>query len=260
MHFVMVTPMAKRVKIETAGPLTRISCYTMQLPQDTGKTRAEKRKLSTAARTKMNAKTSWNKCRLTMSANFGIGDLFVTLTYTDKKLPKERGAAVVQLRRWLDKMRGEYRRRGIPLRYIYTTENAHGDGRYHHHLVMGRIDKAVELLQSMWDCGYVDIRYIDNLDFTPLAKYFTKECNDKGRKLGQQTWTPSRGLIKPEARTVYVPDNYSPVTPVGSLLIENPSFRNAYGEYAYLEYLTPEKKQNKDAEEMDLCRLHEDVS
>ena len=240
--------MAKRVKIETAGQLVRMSCYTMQLPQDSGKARAEKAKLSSEARSKMNAITSWNKCRLTMAANFSIGDMFVTLTYDDQSLPSERAAAVKLLRRWVDNIRAEYRRSGKALRYIYTTENAHGDGRYHHHIVMNRIDNAKEVLQAHWPCGHIDIEYIHDLDYSPLAKYFTKEGNDKGRKLGQQTWTPSRGLRKPETQTIFVPDNFTLSMPPGCTMLDNPTGRNAYGEFSYLEYLTPVKQLKTDAE------------
>lgn len=149
--------MAKRVKIETAGHLVRMSCYTMQLPQDSGKARAEKARLSSAARSKMNAVTSWNKCRLVMAANFSVGDLFVTLTYNNQSLPTERAAALKLFRGWVDLIRAEYRRHGLQLRYIYTTENAHGDGRYHHHIIMNRIAHAPELLQAHWAHGHIDV-------------------------------------------------------------------------------------------------------
>ena len=231
--------MAKRVKIETAGQLVRMSCYTMQLPQDSGKARAEKQKLSTAARSKMNAVASWKKCRLTMAANFSIGDMFVTLTYSDQFLPTERAAALTMLRRWITAMRAEYKRHGLKLFYIYTTENKHGAGRYHHHIVMPRIQNAIELLPSMWQYGQVDIQYLDTLDFSPLAKYFTKEGADGGRKLGKRTWTPSKGLNRPETEMTFVPDNLTLSTPPGCTLLDNHSVRNAYGECSYLEYQKP---------------------
>ena len=252
--------MAKRVKIETAGQLVRMSCYTMQLPQDSGKARAEKAKLSSEARSRMNARTSWNKCRLTMAANFEIGDLFVTLTYADQNLPDERADALKLLQRWLDRMREEYKRSGNTLRYIYTTENAHGDGRYHHHIVMNRIDNARDLFRSKWPFGSVDVEYIDNIDYAPLAKYFTKEGNDKGRKVGQRTWTPSRGLRKPKTETIFVPDNFTLSTPPGCTMLANPSGRNAYGEFSYLEYITPTKQQKKDAEGAKMWGLHMETS
>lgn len=244
--------MAKRVKIETAGQLVRVSCYTMQLPQDSGKARAEKAKLSSAARSKMNAITSWNKCRLVMAANFSMGDLFVTLTYNNQSLPTERAAALKLLRKWLDLIRAEYRHHGLQLRYIYTTENAHGEGRYHHHLIMNRIDNAPELLQAHWKYGQINVEYIDDPDYKPLAQYFSKEGSDKGRKVGQQTWTPSRGLRKPKVETIYVPDSFTLSTPPGCTMLDNPSGRNAYGEFSYLEYLTPTKQSKKDAEEAEL--------
>lgn len=240
--------MSKRVKKETAGNLVRMSCYTMQLPQDSGKARAEKTKLSSAARSKMNAITSWNKCRLTMSANFSVGDLFVELTYSDQTLPKNREVAQKQLRRWIDRMRKEYQRYGQKLRYIYTTENKHGEGRYHHHLLMNRIDNAKEILQSHWKNGHIQVDFVDDPDMSRLGQYFTKEGKDGCQRLGQQTWTPSRGLKKPIVETMIVPDSFTLTVPVNCMMLNNPSGRNAYGEYSYLEYLTPTKQVKRDAE------------
>ncbi len=240
--------MAKRVKIETAGQLVRMCCYTMQLPQDSDKARAEKKKMSSAARSRINARTSWNKCRLVMSANFTVGDMFLTLTYSDQYLPTERAEAVERLRGWIDEIRAEYKRAGQAVKYIYATENAHGEGRYHLHLVVNRIDHAEEFMQAHWPYGHIKFETVASMDFTALSKYFTKEGGDNGRKLGQQTWTPSRGLRKPEIKTEFVSDNFTLVTPPGCITLANPSDRNEYGEFAYLEYLVPAKQLKKDAE------------
>ena len=243
----MVLPL-KRLKIETAGQLVRAICYTAHLPRDSEKVRAEKRKLSSAARTKLNAITSWNKCRLVMAANFSVGDLFVTLTYSDAALPTTRRDALRLLRNWIAKMRTEYRRSGSKFDYLYTTENAHGDGRYHHHVIARRFPgDALEVMQAHWIQGQIHLDRIDTTDFTDLSKYFSKEAGDKGRKIGQRTWTPSHGLKKPEVISISVHDNYRLDAPPGSIVIDNPSCRNQYGEYSYLEYLAPTKQVQKDA-------------
>ena len=67
--------MAKIFRKEVAGNLVRACCFTMPLPRDTALERAEKQKMTSAARARMNVKTSWEKCRLTAAANFGAGDL-----------------------------------------------------------------------------------------------------------------------------------------------------------------------------------------
>ena len=187
-----------------------------------------------------------------MSANFSIGDMFVELTYSEDTVPNDRSTALKHLRRWIDHIRTEYRSRGEILRYIYTTENKHGDGRYHHHIMMTRIENANEVLQAHWGNGHIRIDYIDRLDMTWYGQYFTKEGKDGGQKLGQQTWTPSRGLRKPKVETIYVPDSFTLSTPPGCTMLDNPSGRNAYGEFSYLEYLTPTKQSKKDAEEAEL--------
>ena len=60
--------MAKIFRKEVAGNLVRACCFTMPLPRDTALERAEKQKMTSAARARMNVKTSWEKCRLTAAA------------------------------------------------------------------------------------------------------------------------------------------------------------------------------------------------
>lgn len=89
--------MAKIFRKEVAGNLVRACCFTMPLPRDTALERAEKQKMTSAARARMNVKTSWEKCRLTAAANFGAGDLFVSLTYDEASLPAHREEATSKM-------------------------------------------------------------------------------------------------------------------------------------------------------------------
>lgn len=231
--------MAKRYKEERAGRLVRCVCYTAPLPRDNEKTRAEKSKITSAARAKINLRYSWQKCRLKLAANFEAGDLFVTLTYDNDHLPANRQEAVRCIRKWIKSVRTEYRRYDVKLKYLYCTESRHGEGRYHHHVVMNRTERADEVLQALWSYGFVHIQSIDDQGFEELSRYFTKEAADSGRKVGQRAWTASLNLKEPEVTSMFVPDNFSLSLPPGCRLIENPTMRNYFGEYAYLEYLTP---------------------
>lgn len=231
--------MAKRYREERAGRLVRCVCYTAPLPRDNEKTHAEKSRITSEARAKINLRYSWQKCRMKLAANFAAGDLFVTLTYDNEHLPANRQEAVRCIRNWIAKVRTEYRRYGIKLKYLYCTENKHGEGRYHHHLVMNRAERADEVLQALWNYGYVNTQAIDDQGFEELSRYFTKEAADSGRKVGQRAWTASKNLREPEVTSMFVPDNFSLSLPPGCRLIENPSMRNYFGEYSYMEYLTP---------------------
>ena len=97
--------MAKIFRKEVAGNLVRACCFTMPLPRDTALERAEKQKMTSAARARMNVKTSWEKCRLTAAANFSAGDLFVSLTYDEASLPAHREEATSKMAGLLRQLR-----------------------------------------------------------------------------------------------------------------------------------------------------------
>ena len=232
--------MAKIFRKEVAGSLVRACCYTMPLPRDTALERAEKQKMTSAARARMNLKTSWAKCRLTAAANFGAGDLFVSLTYDEASLPARREEATKKMAGFLRQLREAYRRAGMPeLKYLYVTEHKHGEGRWHHHAFINGNPRARELIRSLWRYGIVDIKSVDPLQLVDLAKYFCKESVDEKRKVGKRLWTPSKNLSKPKIEQDYVPDDFTLTIPPGGYLLENPSSRNNYGEFSYIEYWQP---------------------
>ena len=128
--------MGKIIKQVRAGRLVCAVVYTSPTAGDTPKAREQKRRASTAAREKLNARTSFQKLERTLAANFDNGDLFITLTYRDEALPEEKAAAMGRVKRFLRKLREARKARGKPLHYIYVTEGANPGGRLHHHLVV----------------------------------------------------------------------------------------------------------------------------
>lgn len=64
------------------------------------------------------------------------------------------------------------------------------------------------------------------------------------RKVGKRLWTPSKNLSKPKIERQYVSDDFTLTVPPGGYLIENPSSRNNYGEFSYLEYWQPGSAEN----------------
>ena len=128
--------MSKVLKQVRAGRLVCAVVYTTPTAGDSDRARAQKQKASTAAREKLNARTSFQKLERMLAANFDTGDLFVTVTYDDKHLPDGRDRAVRKVRSFLSKLRAARKERGQPLHYIYVTEGCCPGGRLHHHLVL----------------------------------------------------------------------------------------------------------------------------
>lgn len=143
------------------------------------------------------------------------------------------------LRLFLKNLRKHRALRGQVLRYIYTTEEKHGEARLHHHLVMNAVGQDVEIIRSLWPYGgIIDVEQIDENDFAALAMYITKESVE-GRPVGAQMWTRSRNLRKPAVETCFVPDDTTLTAPPGCHVLEKEEKVTEYGSYCYIKYRLP---------------------
>ena len=82
--------MSKILKQVRSGRLVGAVVYTTPTAGDSPKARAQEQGASTAARERLNARTSFQRLERTLAANFDDGDLYITLTYDDKHLPESR--------------------------------------------------------------------------------------------------------------------------------------------------------------------------
>lgn len=239
--------MSKTLKQVRAGRLVCAVVYTSPAAGDSPKRRAQKLKASTLARERLNARTSFQKLERTLAANFDDGDLYVTLTYADKHLPEDRGRAIRKIRAFLYKLRQARKARGQPLRYIYVTEGCCPGGRVHHHLVLNATGEDMEQLRKLWRYGdNVEIRrltFSQDHTYEDLASYLTKEPREWGRPhVGERTWTPSHGLLRPEPETETVPDYVTLTAPPGAVVLSSEGpVRNGYGEFTWIKYLLPQR-------------------
>lgn len=244
--------MAKTIKTIRAGRLVCSVIYTSPGIQDKGRARAQKQQASTAARERLNARTSFEKLERTLAANFDTGDLFLTLTYDDKHLPPDRDAAVRRIRSFNSKLRKARKARGKTLAYIYVTEQwTDPEGRLHHHMVVNSTGEDMDEIRRLWLYGEnVEIRRLtfDHLQTCEeLAAYLTKEPRELGHpEVGERTWTPSLGLRQPEVETETVPDYVTLSVPTEAVVLSNePPVRNGYGEFAWIKYLLPKRPGRK---------------
>lgn len=238
--------MAKRMKTVTAGRLVYAVAYTMALPSDSGAARAEKKRVSSAARKAMNLTHSWQKLELTLAANFGRRDLHVVLTYNDEHLPPTRERARQLLRKFLKQLRAWRKARGLDLKYIYVTEEYTDTGqRLHHHVVLNGTGQDYSIIRELWPYGTdIDIERLDNWDgYEALARYLTKEPAEHGKPhVGDRVWTPSLGLVKPKVEHQIIPDNVTVTPPPGAKILEHSKYarENQYGTFEYIKYILPD--------------------
>lgn len=238
--------MAKRKKTIRAGSIVKTILYTAPEPRDGDRARAEKSRMTTAAQKAMNDKTARGRLEMLLAVNFFHRDSsFVTLTYRDGALPAKRAGALKLVRKFLATLRTARRARGKQLRYIYTTEEKHGEARLHHHLVMNITERSLEEIRSLWLHGdVIGIRRIDEREYAALAAYITK-ASVEGRPVGAQMWTGSRNLAKPVVTVEYVSDDTTLAIPPEGEYLEGESRGGQYGSYCYIKYRLPGKSKSR---------------
>lgn len=231
--------MAKRKKTIIAGQIVKAAIYTAPEPLDGQRARAEKSRMTTAAQKAMNNKAARAKLEMLIAANYGGRDLFVTLTYRDEDLPPDRAEAVERLRRFIKTLRAQRKKQGQTLKYLYTTEEKHGEGRLHHHLVINGTGTDIDTLKSLWPYGdIVDSGYVGARGYDELSMYMTKE-GVEGRPVGAQMWTASRNMVKPVIESTYVPNDTMLGVPLGCYVLEKEEKVTEFGSYCYIKYKVP---------------------
>lgn len=226
-------------KVMVAGPLVKKCIYPILNPRDKLGVRNGKKALSSAAQQRMNLKYAYQKLELLFYANFGIKDLYVTLTYDDWHLPHNRKEAREAMRAFWKQLRKERKKKGQELRYIYNIEHRHGEGRWHHHAVINATGDDYQLILRLWGKGSVkfkQIRIDREKNFETLARYFCKEERDK---VGDQLWSSSTNLKKPEIESFRVPNDTTLEIPKNSplKLEDTGDVVTSYGHYRYIKYL-----------------------
>ena len=233
--------MAKRKKTIVAGNLVKTVIYTAPEPRDGERVRAAKSRMTSAAQKAMNDKTARGRLEMLLAANFTRKDLFLTLTYRPEDRPTQRLEAVKNVRSFLKHLRKYRKAAGIPMKYIYVTEEKHGQGNLHHHIVLNASERDIETIRSLWNCGdVVDIEYIGCREYETWAYYMTKE-GAKDRPVGAQMWTPSKNLEKPKITYSYVGNDETLSPPIGAYIIEREEKVTEFGSYCYIKYYMPQK-------------------
>lgn len=232
--------MSKVLREIRAGRLGYAVLYTAPSIADSPKVRAEKCQATSAARQKINLRRSWEQLELLLYENFGRNDFHLTLTYDNDHLPADKEKAVALLKKYFVDIRASRRKRKGDLRYLYVTENKHGEGRIHHHVVLNGTGDLEEL-RALWPYGHIHVQNLRPRDFGHLARYLTKEARDYGKRLGAKTWVCSRNIRRPKpAKPETVPDLMTLAVPPNADPLEASGGEvrvGEYGTYSYIKYL-----------------------
>ncbi len=145
-------------------------------------------------------KAARKNCERLINANFTSQDIWITLTYTDRNLPKSMEEALENMQRYIKRINYRRKKKGMgPARYIYVTEWSKDEKnsiRCHHHVVMDG-DLTMDEVEKVWKLGRRNetrrLDYDEN-GLSGLARYITKDPQGKKR------WCASKNLKKPKER------------------------------------------------------------
>lgn len=144
----------QRTRTVTAGPMVYVDCFPVWDRSAKTAAKEEARKAShRKAQERANRKRARRRLVQLVNANFGKGDLIVTLEYALGHQPKEEARAAKDVRNYLARVKRRRAKLGLePLKYVYITERTESGAygtRFHHHLMMnGGITR--EEAETLW--------------------------------------------------------------------------------------------------------------
>lgn len=195
---VRVGRMGYRTKTTKAGPRLEAEIYPVFGREQRQEAKRQKKALTPEKIRRNNDERARRRLIQLIDANFGEGDVHVTLTYAD---PPGWDRAKKDIRNFMGKISRMRKKRGLPdLKYIYSLEDDE-DGtkkRIHAHVIMnGGISR--EEIESIWARGYANA---DRLQPTKegleaIARYISKQSRERHKR----KWSSSKNLIKPKTRT-----------------------------------------------------------
>lgn len=167
-----------------------------------GEKRKKREKPTEESTARANERAAERRLYRLLVANFTDDDYFITLTYKKELRPDAEGSKAI-LKRFFERMRKTYKKAGIDLKYIATTE---WNGKsIHHHIVINGMVGFAKLLRELWAYGGVHLTPLyKGQDYQGLAEYMIKETKETFRDKGnpyRQRYTCSRNLEKPTEET-----------------------------------------------------------
>lgn len=175
-----------RCKTVWAGDMPDVAVYPCGLtPNDV---RAARRAATPEQIRRQNEKNAKRRLEQLVAANFGEGDLALTLTYEQwasyDRAQRDVRNFIRSVRRWREK-------RGMEeLRYVYAIER-HRSGCSHVHILLPRMER--EQVERLWRHGYANARRLQPRKYglIGISRYLVKDPQ------GTKRWVSSKNLVQP---------------------------------------------------------------
>ncbi|MBQ0113852.1 MAG: hypothetical protein KBT03_12040 [Bacteroidales bacterium] len=176
-----------------------IDQYMMFKYGSPGQKRNKRRKPTPEEVKKNNQYNKKRKILWKLQTYFEEDDYFVTLTYKRDQRPEDMEGAKKDFKRFLDKVRKEFKKAGVELRWMRNIEIGTKKA-CHIHLIIKRLDGLDKLIRKNWKHGGVNFQLMyEDGSFRRLADYIAKSpINDKS--LSETDFQCSRNMPLPEPK------------------------------------------------------------
>ncbi len=154
-------------------------------------------KVSSESQKRLNDKNSRKQFIRLAHANFGKGDLWITLTWDDEHIPQDMDGVMKYIRNYIERLRYRRKKRRLSsVKYIYIVEYGGTTDRSHVHMLMDGV-MSMDEVEALWRGGGRNtVRRInpDEKCIMGIATYLTKDPR------GERRWKSSLNLKKPKVR------------------------------------------------------------
>lgn len=179
---------------------TRRSWLQVRRPGEARKGRAPRKAGNTSEKKiKQNEASSIKELARVINATFRAGDGHLVLKYDNDSLPADLDAAALNIKKFLERVRYEFRRRfdRLPV-LVWVNANwspkREAPARLHHHLVVEKA--AVSIIHELWTGGGYSEEDLDGRgDHSDLAAYLI--ANVAGLPSGKKKWHAARNVSRP---------------------------------------------------------------
>ena len=208
-----------------------------------GGKRAARQKATPEQVAAANQRAKEKKCRRKLRAHFRKDDYYITLTYRKDDRPEDMEEAKKDVRKFLRRIRTEYKKQKVPLKWIANIECG-TRGSWHVHMVINRIRDGDQLIAKAWDHGKVTNQLLyDSGKFRKLAAYLTKTPRTDPRiKAAHYMAARNLPIPKPKKKVINRRDFLQVRTPAGWYLEKescltwiNPITGQRHNEYTFLK-------------------------
>lgn len=169
-----------------------------------GRGRKMRTRPTTEEQEKINRSRQLERATVLINANFGFGDIHLTLDYRPEDRPADRKGAERHLNNFIRRVNYWAEKEALQIKRFSVTEIGRR-GALHHHIVMSGGVPA-EKLQALWPFGRIHITPLErNGDYKELAEYLIKKtdweyANVEAMK-GKRRYNTSQNLVRPEPKT-----------------------------------------------------------